>query len=250
MKKWMAAASLLLLVQSAYAQEDKIVADRPSESQTPQLTTPRYLQIEAGIRKEANGPDYTIFHPRTAIKYGLSRKFELRAEIETDSEKEFSKNEFNYGLLPVHLGFKVALFEEKGVLPQTTFMGMAGMANWASKDNKVAHVFPQLRLLMENKFGEQWQLDYNVGAEWNGEETSPQWIVAIEPQLSLNDKWELFVEAYGRWQKGHGPQHVLDAGLGYFISKNLKLDVIAGKGLSQEAPDYFISTGLSFRFKL
>ncbi|WP_132052326.1 transporter [Pseudocnuella soli] len=250
MMKWMAAAGMLLLVQCAGAQEDKVVADRPSETQTPQLTAPKYVQLEAGIRKEASGGDYTIFHPRTAVKYGLSKKVELRVEIDADSEKAFSKNEYKYGLLPVHLGFKAALLEGNGALPQTTLMGMAGMPTWASHDNKVAHVAPQLRLLMENKWGEQWELDYNVGAEWDGDATTPQWIATIEPQLTLNNKWQLFVEAYGKWQKGHGPEHVVDAGMGYFISKNLKLDVIAGKGLSHEAPEYFISTGLAFRFKM
>lgn len=250
MSKWMAAVVMMLLVQYAKAQEDKVVADRPSETQTPQLTAPKYLQIEAGIHKEASGPDYTLYHPRSSVKYGLSKKVELRAEIGSYSAKAFSKNEYKYGLMPVQVGFKAALLEEKGALPQTTLMGMAGIPTWASNDHKVPHVFPQLRLLMENKWSEQWELDYNVGAEWNGTETTPQWIATIEPQLTLNNKWQLCVEAYGKWQKGHGPEHVVDAGLGYYLSKNLKLDVIAGKGLSHDAPEYFIATGLSFRFKM
>ena len=161
-----------------------------------------------------------------------------------------SKDEYRYGLMPVHLGLKAALLEEHGALPQTTLYATAGIPTFASKDNKVPHVAPQLRLLMENKINKSLELDYNVGAEWQGEETTPKWVASIEPQLSLGEKWQVFAEAYGKWQKGHGPEHVVDAGVGYYVSKNVNVDVIAGKGLSHDAPEYFISTGLSFRFKM
>ncbi|OLY93971.1 hypothetical protein BUE76_20360 [Cnuella takakiae] len=231
------------------AQEDTISAERPSESQSPNLVSKGYLQFEAGIRKEGSGHDYILFHPRSTVRYGLSKKLELRLELDAADEKTYSKQEAAYGLQPIQVGFKTPLLEENAWVPKTTLLVMAGIPTLAAHAYQVPHVFPLVRLLMENKLTDNLELDYNAGTEWDGESTNPRWMFSIEPQLNVGRHWQVFVEAYGRWQQGHGAEHVIDAGLGYYISRNVKLDLIAGKGLSHEAPDYFMATGISFRFR-
>lgn len=184
MKKGIAFLSLMILHATATAQDDKIVTDRPTESQTAELVPKGFLQSETGIRKEAmTGADYNLLHPMALIKYGVSKKVELRAELTGASEKEYSKNEFRYGLKPVQFGFKTALLKGKGAIPQTTLYTMVGIPRLASKDHQVSHVLPQVRLLMQNKFNEQIDLEYNIGAEWEGEQTTPCWLIALNPQF-------------------------------------------------------------------
>jgi hypothetical protein len=186
-------------------------------------------------------------HPNAQIKYGLSDKWELRADISGASEKEPSENSYKYGLKPVQLGFKTTLLKERGALPQTALYTMLGIPTLASKDHQVPHLTPQVRLLMENKINEKMELEYNIGAEWDGENTAPHWIAAIDPQWLVGRKWQLFTEMYGKWQQGKSAEYVVDAGAGYFLSNNARLDVIGGKGLSHAAPDYFFEMGFSFR---
>ncbi len=235
---------------AVFAQDDKIQTDRPSEAQTTALTPKGYFQAEIGLRKnQQRGRDYSILHPEAQLKYGLSDRFELRAELTGESERLFSKNEFNYGLQPVELGFKAKLTEEKGALPAMTFYTQIGIPNWASEDHQKEKVFPELRLLFENKITDKIKLTYNAGAEWQGEGGSPQWLYTIAPEFELGDKWEAFVETYAYLQQGQAAQHYIDGGFAFYPSKNVKLDLWGGKGLSKEATDFFFSTGISFRLK-
>lgn len=83
----------LAAVTSAIGQEEKIQADRPGETLTPQLTKRGYFQVETGFeREQKNKTDYLVTHPEVLLKYGLSNRFELRAALFAESERKFSKN--------------------------------------------------------------------------------------------------------------------------------------------------------------
>jgi hypothetical protein len=238
------------MLPAAIGQEKKIQSDRPGETQTPAITQKGFFQNEIGIDKEQqNKDDYSVLHPQWQLKYGLSRRFEIRAELTAESKKQFSTNEFQYGLRPVEFGFKINLLEQKRIVPQTSFYTQVGIPTLASKDHQTAHAIPHIRLLFENKLAEKVKLQYNVGADWNGEETAPQWLYTIAPEIELSGKWELFAEAFGYFQKGQAVQHHIDTGIAFYPNDHVKLDVYGGKGVSKEAPDYFISAGISFRVK-
>ncbi|MDQ3279412.1 MAG: transporter [Bacteroidota bacterium] len=235
---------------SLFAQDEKIETDRPGETQTVALTKKGYFQAEFGLRKEQqNSEDYTFFHPRAQLKYGLSSRFELRAELTAATEKQYSNQEFRHGLQPVEVGLKAKLLEQKGALPATTFYTQIGIPNWASKDHQEEHLSPKFRLLFENKLTDKIKLTYNAGAEWKVEGAPPQWLYTLAPEVEISEKWDAFVETFAFLQSGQAPQHSIDGGFAYYATNNVKLDVWAGKGLSKEAPDYFIAGGISFRFK-
>jgi len=233
-----------------FAQEEKIETDRPGETQTTALTQKGYFQAEIGLRKEQQREqDYTFLHPRAQLKYGLSGRFELRAELTSATERQYSSNEFRYGLRPVELGLKAKLGEQKGGLPATTFYTQIGIPNWASKDHQAEHLSPKLRILFENKLTDKIKLTYNAGAEWQGKGAPPQWLYTLAPEVEIGEKWGAFIETFAYLQSGEAPKHTIDGGIAYYATKNVKFDLWAGKGLSKEAPDYFISGGISFRFK-
>jgi hypothetical protein len=243
-------AAVCLLTPSAYSQNNKIITDRPGESQSAALVSKGYFQLETDFRKnqEKNG-DYSVTHPALNLRYGLFGRLELRAELQSETEKRFTENQFNHGLKPVELGLKAKLLENHGLLPSTSFYTQIGIPNWAAEEHQKSHVFPKLRLLMENKLTDKLTLNYNAGAEWQGDGGAPQWIYTIEPAWELSDKWDVFVETFAYLQQGHGPRHYVDGGFAYYSAKNWKLDLWAGKGLSIESSDYFLSAGISFRLK-
>ena len=72
---------------------------------------------------------------------------------------------------------------------------------------------------------------------------------SIDQEIELSEKWEVFAETYAFLQYGEAAQHHVNGGLSFYPASNLKFDLSAGKGLSAEAPDYFISAGFSFRLK-
>jgi hypothetical protein len=236
------------VVSLAAAQDDKVKTDRPSETQSAETVGKKTFQVESGLFYERGGKEeYTFEHPEVAVRYGLLPKLELRAEITPQTEKHPEKKAT--GLQPLELGFKLGLWEEKGALPQTALQTQVGMADLASEEFKTKHYYPRVRMLFQNSLTRKLQLAYNVGAEWNGESTTADWIYTIAPQFEVSDKVEVFIEEYAHIRKGHTPQHHLDGGLAYYVNNHVKWDLWGGVGLSHVSPDYFLSTGISFRLK-
>jgi hypothetical protein len=228
--------------------QEKMEADRPGETQTAATTAKGFLQFEVGFQKEQqNGTNSSFLHPNTVIKYGLTKQLELRMDLTVETEKFVSKNDYHYGLKPFEIGFKAHLAEEKGFLPNTSFLGEVGIPMLASKDHRADHVFPTLRFLFENSISKKITMHYNIGAEWDGDNSRPDWVYTIAPQFELSEKVSVFIEEYGLFHQAEKPEHYMDGGFDYNISKNVKFDLYAGVGLSSEASDYFIASGISFR---
>jgi hypothetical protein len=237
-----------LTVHFAAAQDDKIKTDRPSETQLSETVGKKTFQVESGLRYEKKGEEeYTFEHPQVAIRYGLLPKLEFRAEITPQTEKEMGEKAT--GLKPVELGLKLGLWDEKGALPQAALQTQVGMADLASDEFKTTHYYPRVRLLLQNNLTDKLQLGYNIGAEWNGESTTADWIYTLSPQLEVGDKVEVFIEEFARIRKGHTPEHYFDGGLACYVNNNVKWDLWGGLGLNHAASDYFVSTGISFRLK-
>jgi hypothetical protein len=55
------------------------------------------------------------------------------------------------------------------------------------------------------------------------------------------------LESYGRYSTDEDPDHRMDAGITYLLTPNLQLDASAGMGISEAAPDYFVSIGCTLR---
>jgi hypothetical protein len=230
--------------------QDKIETDRPSETKNAQLIDPKIFQAELGFRKERT-PDETnkYLHPTGLLKYGLSKTFELHLEAETASEHLHPLEKNTSVLYPVELGAKLKLLEEKGALPQTAIIAQVGFPFLASNKIRPPHLSPNIRLAFRNELSKKVELGYNVGAEWNGEQTTPSWLYTISPGFTIGEKWYAFVEAYGFLTNDEAPDNGLDAGVAYYISNNVRVDASAGVGLSHASPKNFIEAGVSFRLK-
>lgn len=234
----------------AAGQEEKIKADRPGRTLSADIIEKGILQAEIGFeqRQQQKG-DKQYDHPEADIRFGLSKRFELRAEIIGETQRYSTTNDYRYGMKPLELGFKAKVVEQKGAIPAVSLFTHIGIPGLTSKDHKSKHLSPEIKLLLQNELSDKLNLDYNFGPEWDGEQTIPFWFYSVGPDLELGEKCELFMELFGRLQKGNSPEHSVDAGFGYYPTKDIKLDIFGGLGLSKAAPDYFISAGVSFRLK-
>jgi hypothetical protein len=102
------------LHSSRWRRNKKFESDRPGETKTPAITEKNYFQFETGFLKEwKKSEDYSLLHPETVIKYGLSKRLELRMEITAATEKLYSKYDFRYGLKPLEFGVKARYPKKK-----------------------------------------------------------------------------------------------------------------------------------------
>ncbi|MES1218539.1 MAG: transporter, partial [Bacteroidota bacterium] len=193
--------------------------------------------------------NYDLIHPTALLKYGLKKiEFRLETTVHSSYEHLIPNPRWIKGLDPIVIGFKTQLWEEKKLLPKTSFIFHVGLPSIASKVFRADHLAPAFRFTMQNSLTKNIALGYNIGAEWDGFSSTPVWIYTFAPGFELGEKWYAYIEAFGFIQKNEKPQHSLDGGIAYYISNDVKIDLSGGFGISEEAPKNYVAVGISFRF--
>lgn len=232
-----------------FAQEEgEIETDRPSITETTSTVPKGKLQAEAGILHEKEDEDsHTLYIPTALWKYGLLENMELRLTTELVSEKTGETS--ITGLYPLTVGVKLNLWKEQGVLPETSVIAQTTLPKVASEEFQEEHLAPTFKLLFTNKITPNTDLGYNVVAEWDGNTGEPTYGYTFCPNFKLNNKLRTFVEAYGYMQQQQHPDHWIDAGLLFLVTKNIQIDIAGGYELTahNNFHGYFETIGLSLR---
>ena len=152
------------------------------------------------------------------------------------------------GITPLTFGFKAKLTEEKKLLPKISFIGHLTANKLSSKDFETSHIAPSFKFLFQHTLSEKWRLGYNLGADWNGETPDAKAVYTLSAAYAVTDNFGAFAEVFGYLNKLDKADHSLHGGFTYLITNDLQLDASSGFGISDSAPDYFISCGASYRF--
>ena len=244
----------ICFIQSIYAQSDPIDTDRPDQTESAFTVPKNWLQMEAGFGFQKNNKSSKeISIPTLLTKYGISHKIELRLITTLISNADISQPsgiEYKTGLEPVEIGAKISLWEEKKWIPKTSLIFHFAIPAFASKANKINSIVPNFRFSLQNSIAKNITVGYNIGAEWDGENTGPTYIYTLSPGFNFAKRWYAYIEAFGGIKKHEPSQHNIDGGLAYYISKNYKIDISSGFGITKAAPDWYVALGFSARFKL
>jgi len=242
-----------LLVELMASAQERIDTDRPDQTESAVLLPKKYFQAEFGFGKEnSTGENYTIAHPAFLLKYGLSKRFELRLESTYFSEyiHLIPDPNTNTDLAPVEIGTKVALFEEKGLLPKTSLIAHIG-SSFRGSGPEAWPYYSTFRVTCQHTITENLGLGYNVGAA--KEEEGSVLLYTFSPNFNFGKRWYSYIEAFGFRSiqsslDEHKWQHALDAGFAYYISNDTKLDLSGGIGLGDNPMKNYVAIGFSFRF--
>lgn len=250
MKNFILIISFLSISNYALSQDlPSIQTDRPDQTECPFITPKGYLQFENGLSYEKiDGDSKAFVTPTILTKFGINDHFELRLITEYSIE-ESNSNKIS-GINPVLIGFKTRLFEEKGLIPTTSFIAHLGLPKLASSDLKATYYTPEFRFTMQHTISDRQTLSYNLGAEWSGVTLEPIFIYTLTTGYSFSEKIGGYIEFFGFIPQIEKPDHRFDGGLTYLFNPNHQLDVSAGFGLSKISPKYYVSLGYSFRFKI
>jgi hypothetical protein len=241
--------SIFLLSTIGVSAQERIDTDRPDQTESAFTVPKKYFQGEFGFGKENfEGNNYNLIYPTFLLKYGLSKRFELRVEGNFLSEyvQLIPNPKTTTGFEPVEIGTKVSLFEEKGILPKTSLIVHVGLPFAASNADKSQSLFPSFRFACQNSLTKNIGLGYNAGAEWNGYDNKPAWLYTFSPNLSIGKKWYAYVEAFGFYEQNLW-QHNIDGGCAYYLSNDAKIDLSGGFGLGSSFLKNYFSLGFSFR---
>ncbi|HEU5290609.1 MAG TPA: transporter [Cyclobacteriaceae bacterium] len=238
---------------SAQTEKPEIVTDRPDQTEAPVLVPKGGLQVELGTSVEndkSQDVKFTNYTYGTAlIKYGVNENFELRLISEYLGERirssESQPTNFN-GLSPLALGVKIKLADEKGFWPQAALIGHINLKS-GSSEFAPEYTAADFRFTFAHTLSDRFSLSYNIGTEWNGQTPDATFIYTVSVGYVITSKLGMFVESYGFLPEEDKADHRLDAGFTYKFSPVVQFDVSGGIGITETAPDSFISTGISFR---
>lgn len=238
--------------QEAIAQPEKIDTDRPDQTESPYTVPKKWIQFEAGFnRQQTNAKEKEYLLPTLLSKYGITNKIECRlittGLLTTEKNPGTAKTENIFGLEPVEIGTKISLWEERKWIPKTSVIMHLGIPGLASKNYKAKHLAPSLVMTLQNSLTKNIALGYNLGVNWDGFSTTPNWTYTLAPGFNIGQKWYSYIEIFGSVAAHEQPEHSLDAGLAYFPDNNLKIDISAGKGISSSSPNWYMAIGFSCR---
>lgn len=245
--------TLFVIANSSFAQVEPISPDRPDQTESPSVVPLKSFQFEAGVVFEKTARDGSttknFSYPSVLMRYGVLNNLELRMEVENTNEttEENGLSKSKKGISPVSLGFKMNACEENGLRPAIGFIVNLSLPNLASKEFKNNFVGTSVNLALENSITDKFSAGYNLGASWDGNTPEPTFFYTLSLSYEFSKRVSGFAEVYGFMPEKTRADHRFDFGLSVFALNNLAFDASAGLRITDNAPDYFVNGGFSFR---
>jgi hypothetical protein len=222
--------------------EGRLETDRPDQTECPFIVKKGYFQAELGFNQ---APAESLF-PTSLLKIGISKRVELRY-VSVLSQERGQVTRFQTEAI----GFKMALFEPLKWRPRTAVIVHYNFDHQNrdfSEKNLRGHSLGDVVFTMQNDFNEWSGIGYNLGTEMHSN-GSFEGIYRIAPNMSIGKRGYAYVEVFGRFPSSEFADHSYDAGMAYYLSDDLKLDVSAGQSFIHPS-DYYFAVGMSFRLRI
>ena len=242
--------------------------DRPGFADTTFVIPRGHAQLELGYtstfdsENRTRSNDHTI--GQTNLRVGVLDNLEFRtlwsgfSMTETDFDAEsprtgrrYRATDHNDGAGDMTLGLRTQLVKNVGFVPDLTLL--TNMSIPVGSNNKTAgDVVPDGRLAYGWALNEKLRL-YGVGIIAAGVHATGRFAQASAStglSYAITDRVGSFVEYYGIFpgRENEDCSHNADGGMTFLLSDNCQLDFSAGVGLNEQAADYFLGMGLSFRW--
>jgi hypothetical protein len=259
----------LALLPAAFAapaasqEAPELVTDRPDQTESAIVLPRGALQLETGLTLTHDDEDGLAIEalevPGTLLRYGLLSRVELRlawpGEVEIEARTRGERESVS-GPADPELGLKASFLSmERGDSLDLALLFHTTLPV-GSEEVGAPRAYPSIRLLFAHELNERLGFGWNVGFETASFEdvarvhhTLGRWVYTGSLAISLGDRWGTFVELYGDLPASDTAPaaHSFDAGVTFLATPALQLDLAAGVGLNEAAPDWFVGAGLSYR---
>ncbi len=258
MKK-LALLSLMVFLfgaHSLFAQYyNAITLDRPGQSINYNTVKKMRFQIESGFAytSDKNIPGRENLEivkmqiAQTTLRFGVTKTFEVRlgGQFTYQREKILEQKSSISSLEGVSLGAKLRFLESKGIVPDAAVLVNVGLPV-GSKDLVSDKVEPGGRFIASHPLSEAARLEYNLGVTYRNADFL-EYFYAMTFKVNFSEQTTAFIE-FAANDPENGPSvRLFDFGISILTSRTVMFDIFGGKGLNNEAPDWFISVGGGIR---
>lgn len=249
--------SLSMAAQIPLQEKDigSIITDRPDQTESPSVVPIGFLQIETGAFietvKNGNFKLKSSTFNTSLFRYGLLENLELRLGFDfLQQRRQVNGNDLNNiasGFSPLLLGVKVAIAEEKDLLPQIGLIGHISAPFFAGSDYKPSTTGVDFRFAFMHTIDERSSISYNLGAAWGNDSPETSYLYTLVYGYNFTKAFGTYLELYGFLPENSSSQHLWNLGFTYLLNKNIQFDISGGTGITSNLQDLFISGGISVR---
>jgi hypothetical protein len=239
--------------------EDRLDPDRPHFPEASTTVGMGRIVLESGYTfTKKDGTFLSHSYPEPLLRVGMfSDWFEFRIGRNClDQQQTLEAGTTNTrGAQDLYLGMKLALTEQKGILPQVAIIPQMTVPT-GSKELTAGRVLPGVNVdmswdVVKDFFGIELLIANNFVQD-NLQNNGLQVATGLTGVFQLTKKLEAFVEWDAFYPTGpissFGPQHYAVGGLVYFITNNFAVDVRAGVGLNSLSNRLLAGAGFTARF--
>ena len=245
-----------------------LITDRPGFSDSAGLVPRGHAHLELGYvyahDKEENTHTNTQNAPGTSLRIGLLDDFELRVKwngmsyVErtfqdiSPAGRRYTHKQRDDGGGDMSIGFKMPILKRGGTnLPNISILPALSIPT-GSSSKTTGDVDPEFRFSWNYPIDSKLTI-YGIGSLASISDIEGRFAQAtgsLAASYAVTSKFSLFIEYFGIYPNTRDSDcsHNLNGGPVYLINDNIQLDLAVGMGLNEEAPDFFINTGISFRF--
>ena len=241
--KHLVTALLLLALSLPAAAQDTIATDRPDFTESTSTVAQRTLQAEFGFTRVTVGDDHIDTAGEGLLRYGLRSRFELRVGL--PSRINVDRLDAGLGDMSVGVKWNAATFGDGGKL---TLVGTATLPT-GGEDYTAEEIEPAFFAVASSPLTDRMGLAGQVGTYvFKGADGwDANYMATTVLGMSLTDGIGAFVGLRTDLFTGQDAQLVSQGGLTYLFSPDFQVDVHAGIGISDTAPDSFFGFGLAYR---
>lgn len=232
---------VLLLLITGFGAEliaQKIVTDRPDQTESSSTIPHKSFQIEAGVLfGDLNNESQRLYLlPTTLFRYGLTRGIELRLGQNLINYVSESTSEARFGFSDLELGAKFQILRREDVNTEIAFLSHAVLPT--GSDGLSLDKYGVInKLSLSHELNSFVGLGYNVGYNYFGYDKG-MLTYSIALGAAFNEKLGAYIEFYGESSDLRGFIFNFDSGLTYLIQDNLQLDFSFALGLNHRM-NYF-----------
>ncbi len=239
---------LFMVNYTMYGQ--KIITDRPDQTESSSTIPKGSLQIESGLllgfAENDNISLREILAPTILFRYGISKGIEIRVVNQFVSIKNKTTSKEISGITDLEIGTKIQLLKKEGVNTEIAFLSHAVLPT-GSKDVSFEKVGTVNKISISHQINDKLSLGYNLGYSYYGVDNGFL-IYSLVLGIAINEKVGIYLEPYG--QVGIFDEYLsnFDAGFTYLVKDNLQLDFSFGTGINYTMN--YISVGFSWNISI
>lgn len=236
----------LVFIMPSIGFGQKILTDRPDQTESSSTVPKKSLQIESGLLlKFAEEGDLSVREfaiPTTLFRYGITNGIELRVSNQYINIKEKNTSNEISGISDLEIGTKVRIYKKEDSKTEVAFLSHLVLPT-GTKEVSFEKVGTINKLAVSHELSDHIGLGYNVGYSYLGFDNG-FFTYSLALGIGVTEKVGMYVEVYGNI--GLLDEHLtnMDAGITYLLKDNFQLDFSFGTGINYTMN--YLSAGFSW----